>query len=219
VHSFLAAFVATWGVEYLTPKSHWLMHFGTAYKRWGTLLACFVNERYHKNPKQYATDLKNTSAKPGLSLLKEVVCHALAGAQAEGALQFSVGLVRQTKPSTAELALIVGAIELNPDDVTLRVSKRSRFNKFDTCGNGDVVYIHESGAHCAAQVILNFDVDGESLTFVNRWSLQRNRGDGYTEWTDNHHPKLILTEDILDTLVYSRRRDGSCVALLPCDFR
>ena len=131
VHSFLAAFVATWGVSYLIPKFHWRLHFGLSFQRWGTLLACFVNERYHKNPKQYASDLKNTSSKPGLSLLKEVVCHQLASVQAPGALDFSIGLIKPiSKPSRADYALIEGALELDLDTVSVYVH-HSKMHIFD----------------------------------------------------------------------------------------
>ena len=73
VHKFLRMFVLAFGAAWLTPKFHWLLHLSKQFRNWGTLLACFVNERYHRNPKQYAGQLKNTSKTPGLSLLKEVV--------------------------------------------------------------------------------------------------------------------------------------------------
>ena len=108
-------------------KFHWLLHFSSSFQRWGTLLACFVNERYHKNPKQYASDLNNTSSKPGPSLLKEIVCHQLASVQAPGALDFSIGLIQPiSKPSRADKALLEGALELDLDDaaaVSVHVAK------------------------------------------------------------------------------------------------
>ena len=66
VERFMQLFLLTFGAVWMTPKMHWLLHMSRAYCRWGVLLACFVNERYHRFPKQYATDLKNTSHNGGL---------------------------------------------------------------------------------------------------------------------------------------------------------
>ena len=60
VHLFLARFVAVFSVDYLTPKFHWLLHFGDHIRHANGLLSCFVHERKHKVAKRYCTAVANT---------------------------------------------------------------------------------------------------------------------------------------------------------------
>ena len=60
VHTFLQLFCDVFGFEYMTPKFHWLLHFGDYAKRFGMLVACYVHERKHKMVKRYLNDLRNT---------------------------------------------------------------------------------------------------------------------------------------------------------------
>ena len=60
VHAFLQMFVDVYGVDYITPKFHWLLHFPASLKRFRTLISCFVHERKHKMVKRYANDMRNT---------------------------------------------------------------------------------------------------------------------------------------------------------------
>ena len=60
VHAFLQMFVDVYGVDYMTPKFHWLLHFPAWLKRFRTLISCFVHERKHKMVKRYANDMRNT---------------------------------------------------------------------------------------------------------------------------------------------------------------
>ena len=219
VHIFLGLFVAVWGVSKLTPKFHWLLHFSLAFRRFGILLACFVAERFHKFPKQYAGDLKNTSSQPGASLIKEVVCHCLAMIQAPDALNFKIGLVKPKKPSRSQMELIEGAFAMDMNAVSVHVSILSRFNKFECCSTDDSVYVKESTGDFAAQVIQNMDIDGDSLTLINKWTLRVKHADGYAEYEDRHNPILIFTNEILDTLPFTRLNGGICGVLLPCEFR
>lgn len=60
VHAFLQVFVDVYGVDHMTPKFHWLLHFPAWLKRFRTLISCFVHERKHKMVKRYANDMRNT---------------------------------------------------------------------------------------------------------------------------------------------------------------
>jgi hypothetical protein len=62
VHTFLQRFCDVFGFGYMTPKFHWLLHFGDYAKRFGLLVACYVHERKHKMVKRYCNDLRNTVA-------------------------------------------------------------------------------------------------------------------------------------------------------------
>lgn len=229
VHTFLGLFVAVWGVSYLTPKFHWLLHFARAFERWGTLLACFVNERFHRNPKTYATELENTTGKASLHLLKEVICHTLAKLDMPGALVFEVGPINPRKPNKYELELITACFNVHEEDVETfiancqpLVSVLARYNKFGTCNKSDIVLVRgeRGNAFSAARVLLHMSVDGDAVTLVNMFQHKRVSGDGgYSEWYETHEPTVILTVDILDTVISTKLRDGVCGVLLPCEYR
>ena len=59
--AFLAAFVRAFGLDHMTPKYHWLLHFWKTYESFGMLIACFVHERKHKMLKRYCNDIQNTT--------------------------------------------------------------------------------------------------------------------------------------------------------------
>ena len=77
IETFLAHFEAAWGMEYTTPKYHWLLHFGDHIREHGFLLSCWALERKHKTPKRYGTDMRNTCCYDA-ALLTEVTCDHLA---------------------------------------------------------------------------------------------------------------------------------------------
>lgn len=220
VNNFLKLFVAVWGSRYLTPKMHWLLHFARAARRWGILVACFVLERFHRNPKAYATEMKNRSGNAGLNLLKEVICNTLGRLKPANALNFKVGLLMPRKPYKEENALINAVMEI---DVTYALScfvgLVSRFNDFGTCSKGDVVLHRIPGGFRAALVMLHMEIDGEQLTIVNSWTLKSiDRDANYSVWIREINPEIILTEDILDTVIYTILKENCAGVLLPFEF-
>ena len=52
VERFLELFVHAFGFGWMTPKFHWLLHFGEHLKKWHILLNCFVLERRHRISKK-----------------------------------------------------------------------------------------------------------------------------------------------------------------------
>ena len=220
VHNFLKLFVAVWGSAYLTPKSHWLLHFARTFAKWEILVACFVLERYHRNPKQYATEMKNTSGTAGRNLLKEVLCHTLGRLNLPGALKFTVGLIDPRAPTKSELRLMTDAMGTDLSHVSKFTAIVSRFNAFGSCRKKDVVLICEDAGFRAAQVVLHMEIDNDSLTLVNAWELKSiNSAAGYSVWVRTHEPTLIMTSDILDTVPYTLLDDNCAGVLLPCEFR
>ena len=59
VEDFLAVYALAFGVEWMTPKFHWLLHFGDHLEQNGMLIACFVHERKHKMVKRYCEGIMN----------------------------------------------------------------------------------------------------------------------------------------------------------------
>ena len=52
VEKFLALYVDEFGWEWLTPKFHWLLHFGDQYVKRQMLPNCFVLERRQRIPQK-----------------------------------------------------------------------------------------------------------------------------------------------------------------------
>ncbi len=68
--------------------------------------------------------------------------------------------------------------------------------------------------------MLYASVDGDALTLVNEIKLKSlSRAAGYSEWEVGHLPVIILTSDILDTVLYSKLANDLYAVLLPCEFR
>ncbi len=225
IEHFLALMLACWGAAYMIPKMHWLLHLPAQFERWGTLFACFVNERFHKFPKQYATEIQNTSNDAGRSLLKEVVCHCMANVSAPGALNFDVHLVHPRTANQKELDMLVLALELSREALTAADVKTSldvRFNVYGTCHVGDVVLIrsHDHDGFVAARVVINASIANSVWSLVNEFKLKSlSREAGYSEWHSGHNPMLIESRDILDTVMHTNLSRNVVGVLLPCEFR
>ena len=68
--------------------------------------------------------------------------------------------------------------------------------------------------------MLHASVSGDALTLVNEFKLKSlSRAAGYSEWAVGHSPLIILTRDILDTVLYSKLANDLYDVLLPCEFR
>ena len=205
----------------MIPKMHWLLHFRKHFERYGLLIACFVTERYHRNPKRYATDMTNTSKSASKNVLKEVVCLMMSRVQSPNAFNFSVGLVQSRPASKNVRAAVFFHLEM-ADDGTYDVDSafESRFNRFGTCKKGDVVLFDNDGALMAAKVLLHVEVAGTPLSLVSVWVLKSiDRDAGYSEWHSSFNPQIFDTGDIVDTVVTSELGDNTTALLLPCDFR
>jgi hypothetical protein len=100
------------------------------------------------------------------------------------------------------------------------VSIDARFNDFGMCFTSDVVLIKSQEGFVAAQIVLHASVDGDALSLVNEFKLKSlSRAAGYSEWEVGHAPLIILTRDILDTVLYSKLANDVYAVLLPCEFR
>ena len=199
---------------------HWLLHFARAARRWGILVACFVLERFHRNPKAYATEMKNRSGNAGLNLLKEVICNTLGRLKPAKALNFKVGLLMPRKPYKEENTLINAVMEI---DVTYALSCSlvwslasmilGRVQKMMSCYTASLV------AFAQPWSMLHMEIDGEQLTIVNSWTLKSiDRDANYNVWIREVNPEVILTEDILDTVIYTILKENCAGVLLPFEF-
>ncbi len=52
VEVFLDFYDKAFGLEWSTPKFHWMLHFGGYADRFGELISCWPLERKYKTPKE-----------------------------------------------------------------------------------------------------------------------------------------------------------------------
>ena len=117
VEDFLAKFSGVWGFAWMTPKFHWMLHFGDHLRKLGFLANCFCLERRHRIAKRYANDLKNISRATSDSLLMEVACHHVSSLEDDGSCNFAIGL-RNKKVASKKIKQHINIIlEVDADTV------------------------------------------------------------------------------------------------------
>ena len=218
---FLQQFKEAWGVEWMTPKFHWLLHLHRTLELLGFLLNCFCLERKHRVPKRYAGEITNISSGSSLSLLKEVTCHHLGQLNQPDAFSFEIGLVHGRKASRRVKKLLADELELSTEGAeSLMYSKESRFSPLATCCKDDVVLFKDGLGFRAGRVHLHFSVHGLPITMVSAFAVHRlDDKCGHSVWTCSEESMFIETDQILDTVVYSALPNGKVAILLPLEFR
>lgn len=220
VHRFLELYVAAWGVEWLTPKCHWTLHFAEVLQKIGRLFNCFCLERKHLLPKRYAEDIKHVVKSSSTTILKEVVCHQLTSAKKPGAFDFNVGLVggRPAPKAARKHILRVAGIDDQGDEVNVAIE--SRINSFETCKKGDVVILRDGSTFRAARIAQHLELAGTALSLVYPWTLHRKlEGTCMAIWSTSDDAQLWATQDIVAAVTYTVFPDGKVGILLPLQFR
>ena len=95
VEIFLPAYATAFGIENLTPKCHWLLHYIGELARHGILYSCFVHERKHKTIRRYATAVENTRTFEHTTLT-DTTCHHMYSLKSKP-FNFEVGLVNSVQ--------------------------------------------------------------------------------------------------------------------------
>ena len=180
VERFLELFVHAFGFEWMTPKFHWLLHFGDHLEKWHILLNCFVLERRHRIAKRYATELKNISKDASQSLLMEVTSHHLSLLRSPQVFNYAVGLVGGRPASKKARDLLNTMLECITPEIEVHTSSEARFNALAHCQKGDVVLIRHDSSFIVGQVLLDARVEGALWSCAIEWSLHAiNMGAGY----------------------------------------
>ena len=221
VENFLELFKDAFGVEWMSPKFHWLLHLPGVLRKNGKLLNCFCLERKHRTPKRYATELANTSYRTKASLLMEVTSHHFSQLNEDSAFCFSVGLVDQRPPSKTMKTLLKNTLAIDCDAYMVFWSNESRFSKLATSKKNDVVIFKhggDSGEVKAGIVQLHLDVETVSVTSVTPLSLVKTDG-SYSVWVNTGDVQLIETGSIVDTVVHSKLANDRIAIILPVEFR
>lgn len=219
---FLQRFTDIWGIGWMTPKFHWLLHLGPTLQKFGFLLNCFCLERKHRWPKRYATELTNTSCHASKSLLMEVTSHGMAELEQPKAFNYQVGLLEPKKPDKKSLAVLKTLLDIDSNDDQVSVGLESRCNKFACCHRGDVVLVKDvdQSSFRAGQVIFHAEVNQVPITVVTLWHLHSIEHGYYAKWDEtNTVTEVVGTEDIIDAVAYTRLTNKIMGILLPVDYR
>ena len=112
VERFLDLFAAAYGLEWLTPKVHWLLHLGDHYTKHQILPNCFGMKGKHRLAKRNAEDLTNISRASSESLVMEVTCHHLAMLGNPSSCIFDVGLLPKRQASKKVKGILFGLLEI-----------------------------------------------------------------------------------------------------------
>ena len=226
VESFLELFASAWGVCWMTPKCHWLLHLPgqlEKLRKKGIMgfLNCFCLERKHRIPKRYATDLEN-HRKNSQALLMEVTSHHLGQLDRAGVLCFEVGLVEGKTPSTAILKLLAPLLEDCPANSTVLYSLQARYSTLGLCGRPDAVLFRDQGGVRVARIKLHCSVDGVVCSLVSVFHNESVSGDGsgYSVWVAaSAGGQFIETDMILEVVNYRVLEDERLAVLLPRGYR
>jgi hypothetical protein len=220
VHRFLELFVAAFGLEWMTPKIHWMLHYADSLEKNGRLFNCFCLERKHKVPKSYAEDYKHITRQSSSSILSEVVCHHLSKIKDQGALDFTIGLVGgRPCPRRARRAILKFLGDEFEDD-PISVANVSRINAYEVCYKGDVALLQDGSELVAGRVAQHFSLGDIAFSLVHPWTLIRHVANTelyiYSTCAD---AELWKTSDILLAVEHTVFPDGTAGILMPLHYR
>jgi hypothetical protein len=215
---FLEQYQAAFGINYMIPKCHWLLHFTQHKEKMGTLLSCFVHERKHKTTKRYATDMLNTRCYDR-SLLAECLCDHLCKLSDHGAFDFTIGPIKPKRAGPKHRKyleeLLMNGVASRPDEIL--ISSVAQYSPFAACSTTDVVLIKLEGNDFeAGEVWMHASVRGVAVSLVSVWTLvELDVTNLAATWRYSENPRLIDTSDILESTVWTRLGDTVRTLLPP----
>ena len=216
VESFLQKFALAFGMEWSTPKFHWMLHFRDHVRRYEWLVACWPLERKHRIPKRYGTDILNT-IRYERSLLHEVICHHMYSLDNPETFDFTrVGLVNSREAPAKVKAYVLDALALPADTVlNCQYASRCHANLLVWCDVGDVVMYEEDGEVKAGELWANLCIDGELVCVINEWELNCQFAGAATYRVDDDAIKMVLAENIKYTCIWAPVSDTEAKVLMP----
>ena len=215
VHRFLQCFVAAFGFEHMTPKTHWTLHYAEVLEKMGRLFNCFCLERKHKVPKRFAEDIQNISKNASKSILLETLCQHFINCK-QPSFDFSVGLVGGRPAPKATRELILRKFGLDDRGDAINIAKDSRINEFEVCSKGDVVVLMYEEEYVIGQVALHLDLAGRPLSLVYVWTLDHKViGTAMSVWRTSDSAVFLDTSTLVMALEFLRFPDGTVGVVAP----
>jgi hypothetical protein len=182
-----------YGYDHYVPKFHYALHLPLMLQQARVLIACFVNERKHKEIKRFIPEASNGFE---LSVMEKVVVAQLdylgnpKNYPCKGAT-----LVEPVQPASERLQ---GAVHRALGTSGLVESAVSAKNVLCTSSSDDVVHVRHSDDTKVAQVLYHVTVQGECLSCIILWA----RIDEFV-YRRGADPSFIYTDDITGVCIHA----------------
>lgn len=212
VETFLARFDTAFGMEWSTPKFHWMLHFSDHVQ----FVSCWPLERKHKVPKAYASDVRNTRVFER-SVMHEVVAEQLHDLADPDTFIFNRHCIIHGRPASKLVKKFVcEALHLDADlDFSVEHAFRSHPSDYVYCSQGDVcLFEQEADKLDCGEILHNLSVEGEPCAIVNAWEFVESN-DGVAMWLLQDNPILVHGGDILDVVIWTKYDSRQVSTLLP----
>ena len=183
-----------WDLDLWIPKSHYVLHLASQWAHHGVLLATFVNERKHKEPKRYA-EYRHSLDSYEHGLLLDVTVQQLweVGFPLEGVVHHSLADPPQALRSMLESVF--------GDGIAIEVSHRAVVHGREVRAK-DVCTYSEEGLVRVGKVGYFVIVNGQSLAVLAPWDLvaQDSRSATYQKRDDY---RFVSTGALGEAVVFS----------------
>ena len=215
IERFLALYDTAFGLEWSTPKFHWLLHFGDYADMFEGLITCWPLERKHKVPKEYGADVRNTRIYER-SVLHEVLGKHIAVLSREETFSFlRAGLFKPQKANQKVLNWLSVVLKIPSHLIECKMARNARQSTQIVCSIGDVVlYKTLEGDLEAGEVWNNLELEGELGVILQRWTFV-SEAHGAAIWNLTEDLNVVLSDQICDVLVWTKHSGEQAKTLLP----
>lgn len=187
------------------PKFHLALHLPAQLSHHKCLIACFTQERKHKEIKRYGEQVSNTSQSFEKGVLESVLhLHLRVLQDSDTYPSQEPRLVDARLASVSLTAVLHGALQSQGE---IRCSRTVMFGSMKQCSISDVIIFEANGSPNVGEVWFHAQVEGTVYTCVSLWESA-----GRNQFMIRAHPELILTSNIKDTCIYRRSGDIAIVA-------
>ena len=213
----LDLFVAAYGMDYIRPKHHYVLHLPSSLRKFGFILSTFTHERKHRMIRRY-TQQRKVLKSWSVSVIEEVTCHSIW----EMSHRF-YNVFDTSVPSRQTLHNLHAMFPSVPDkDFSLH---NGIYVHMGQAYVGDVVsFLYNGSLHIGELLITigiaadSSDFGGDIFSFVSLWEHAPRACDDETGRTflvkDN--PKLVKVTDLDAVYIHRPANDGtSSFVLIP----
>ena len=219
VETFLARFEALYGLEWSTPKFHWMLHFKNHFEEFLNFVSCWVLERKHKEPKGYGQDIRNTTYLDK-SVLHELICESLHAICDPNTYVFNTLCVLKPRAASATLVEVIRHyLRLGEGDFSCEVSSASHPSEYVYCCSGDVVLFQTdpNSDMRAGELLYSVAVEGEVVVLINEFTLV-SVADGAAIWRVQDNTVLEHSMAVVDVVVWSKQVANEIKMILPRNY-
>ena len=215
VEAFLDLYDTAYGMEWSTPKFHWLLHFGDYVEKFRELVSCWPLERKHKVPKSYGADVSNTRIYE-TSVLHEVICKHIAALRNPDTFSFlRSGLFKPQRAAKKLLDWLSKEFEVPAHIISCFQAKSARHSEQVVVSVGDcILYTDEDGTVGAGEVWSNFELEGELAVLLQPWTFE-SEAHGAAIWTITDNLRIVFSADVIETVIWASHSATTVKVLMP----